>query len=96
MNIITWNLIRPNIDSTIPEEFGDLDEYVITGNETVLFTNLVSGSSESMPFNGNALEAVSDDDQPFVVAYSMTAYSGPPVVVNNFESLANFNASGIG
>jgi hypothetical protein len=49
-----------------------------------------------MPFNGNALEAVSDDDQPFVVAYSMTAYSGPPVVVNNFESLANFNASGIG
>lgn len=98
VDIIAWNVIRPNNDTSIPEEFGDTDDYVITGDETVVFTTLGSGSSGSVPFNANAIELISADDgdgdeSPFIVTYSLRAYPFPVEIVNNLASLTEFSAN---
>jgi hypothetical protein len=99
VDVIAWNVISPNNDTSIPEEFGDIDDYAITGDETVVFTTLGSGTSGSVPFNANAIELISagdDDGDPFLVAYSLRAYPSPAEIVNNLASLAEFSADGSG
>jgi hypothetical protein len=103
VDVIAWNVIRPANDTAIPEEFGDLDDYNFSGNETVVFATLGSGTSGSVPFNANAIELVTTDGgnsdevddqdagEPFIASYSLRAYPAPVEIVNNLSSLASFN-----
>lgn len=102
IDVIAWNVISPNNETAIPEEFGNLDDYVITGDETVVFTPLDSGTSGSVPFNANAIELVSatgddgdggNEGEPFIVSYAIRAFPAPFEIVNNLDSISTFNAS---
>ncbi len=103
VDVIAWNVIRPSNTTAIPDEFGDFNDYAFGENETVVFTVLSSGTSGTVPFNANAIELVSaeEDDsadeeggEPFIVSYALQAYPAQSEIVNNLTSIAAaFNAS---
>ncbi len=76
--------------SSISGEFGDLEDYTFSGNETIGFAKLDSGTSGSVPFNANAIELVSaggdDGEEPFMVSYSLRATPNQVKIVNNLTS----------
>lgn len=82
-----------NLHRTIPsifDEFGDLEDYTFSGNETIGFATLGSGTSGSVPFNANAIELVSaGGEEPFMVSYSLRAIPNQVETVNNLTSLCS-------
>jgi len=93
VDVLVWNIISPSNSTAIPEDFGNLDDYRFSGNETVVFTTLDTGTSGSVPFNANAIELVSpegEDGEPFIASYSLHAYPAPSEIVNNLSSLSAF------
>ena len=76
----------------IPEEFGDLGDIVNIGGKTFALAQVGSGSSASVPFTGNAVEVVGEDE-PFIVTYSLNAIPALAKVVSDLQSLSAFNST---
>jgi hypothetical protein len=96
VDVIAWNMMQSGNTSAISDEFGDLEDYAFSSNETTAFTTLGSGTSGSVPFNANALEIVSADSggggnnnqELFMVSYSLSAVPYEAEIVNNLTTLA--------
>ena len=92
VDLIVWNNVELENTSAIPEEFGDLGDIVNIGNKTYALAQVGSGNSASVPFTGNAVEVVGDDE-PFIVTYSLNAFPALANLVNDLQSLNSFNAT---
>jgi hypothetical protein len=91
--LIVWNNVDLGNTSAIPEEFGDLGDIVKIGGKSVALTEIGSGTSGSVPFTGNAIELVGEED-PFIVTYSLDAKPALAKIVSDIQSLKGFNATG--
>jgi hypothetical protein len=90
--LIVWNNVDLGNTSAIPEEFGDLGDIVKIGGKSVALTEIGSGTSGSVPFTGNAIELVGEED-PFIVTYSLDAKPAVAKIVSDIQSLKGFNAT---
>jgi hypothetical protein len=90
--LIVWNNVDLGNTSAIPEEFGDLGDIVKIGGKSVALTEIGSGTSGSVPFTGNAIELVGEED-PFIVTYSLDAKPALAKIVSDIQSLKGFNAT---
>jgi len=95
VDLFVWNNVKLENTSAIPEEFGDLDNIVNIGGKTFALAEVGSGSSASVPFTGNAVEVVGEDD-PFIVTYSLNAFPALANLVSDLQSLNIFNATDTG
>ena len=92
VDLFVWNNVEPENTTAIPEEFGDLGDIVKIGGKTFALADVSSGASGSVPFAGNAVEVVGEDE-PFIVTYSLNAIPGLANLVNNLQSLNTSNAT---
>jgi hypothetical protein len=92
VELFVWNNVELENTTAIPEEFGDLDDIVNIGGKTFALADVSSGNSGSVPFTGNAIEAVGEDD-PFIVTYSLNALPALANLVSDLQSLNSFNAT---
>ena len=92
VDLFVWNNVEFENTTAIPEEFGELDDIVNIGDKTFALAEVGSGSSSSVPFTGNAIEAVGDDE-PFIVTYSLNAFPAIADLVSDLRSLNTFNAT---
>ncbi|MGA9935764.1 MAG: hypothetical protein WBP83_11645 [Nitrososphaeraceae archaeon] len=104
---VVWNVVAlTNATAVLPEEFGETNGQIrslvdLNTNRTaqvVLSAIQDAGTSGSIPFSGDAIELVGEEgsvDEPFIVTYSLTAQASTPMIVNDLESLTNFNASAV-
>jgi hypothetical protein len=90
--LIVWNNAELGNTTAIPEEFGDLGDIVKIDGKTIALTEIGSGTSGSVPFTGNAIELVGEED-PFIVTYSLNAIPARASVVSDIQSLKSFNAT---
>ncbi|MGA7367844.1 MAG: hypothetical protein WBX01_01855 [Nitrososphaeraceae archaeon] len=95
VDLFVWNNVKLENTSAIPEEFGDLDNIVNIGGKTFALAEVGSGSSASVPFTGNAVEVVGEDD-PFIVTYSLNAFPALANLASDLQSLNIFNATSTG
>lgn len=92
VDLFVWNNVEPENTTAIPEEFGDLGDIVKIGGKTFALADVSSGASGSVPFAGNAVEVVGEDE-PFIVTYSLNAIPALANLVNNLQSLNTSNAT---
>jgi hypothetical protein len=92
VDLLVWNNVELENTSAIPEEFGDLDDIVNIGGKTFALAEVGSGNSASVPFTGNAVEVVGEDE-PFIVTYSLNAFPALANLVSDLQSLNSFNAT---
>ncbi|MGC2308955.1 MAG: hypothetical protein WA461_11165 [Nitrososphaeraceae archaeon] len=92
VDLLVWNNVELENTSAIPEEFGDLDDIVNIGGKTFALAEVGSGNSASVPFTGNAVEVVGEDE-PFIVTYSLNAFPALANLVSDIQSLNSFNAT---
>lgn len=92
VDLLVWNNIELENTTAIPEEFGDLDDIVNIGGKTFALAEVGSGNSASVPFTGNAVEVVGEDE-PFIVTYSLNAFPALANLVSDLQSLNSFNAT---
>jgi hypothetical protein len=92
VSLFVWNNVELENTTAIPEEFGSLDDIVNIDNKTFALADVSSGASGSVPFTGNAIEVVGEDD-PFIVTYSLNAIPALANLVNNLQSLNSLNAT---
>jgi hypothetical protein len=92
VELFVWNNVEPENTTAIPEEFGDLGDIVKIGGKTFALADVSSGASGSVPFAGNAVEVVGEDE-PFIVTYSLNAIPALANLVNNLQSINSFNAT---
>jgi hypothetical protein len=92
VDLFVWNNVELENTTAIPEEFGDLDGIVNIGGKTFALAEVGSGNSASVPFTGNAIEVVGDEE-PFIVTYSLNAFPALANLVNDIQSLTSFNAT---
>lgn len=90
---IVLNLLNPGNRTAIPEQFGELDDIVRLNGQLVSINEIGSGESGSMPFTGNSIGFISDEDDPFIVTYTLTAVPEHGRVINDITSILGFNAS---
>jgi hypothetical protein len=90
---IVLNLLNPGNRTAIPEQFGDLDDIIRLNGQLVSISEIGSGESGSMPFTGNALGFISEQDDPFIVTYTLTAVPEHGRIVNDITSILGVNAS---
>ncbi len=90
---IVLNLLNPGNRTAIPEQFGDLDNIVRLNGQLVSINEIGSGESGSMPFTGNSIGFISDEDDPFIVTYTLTAVPEHGRIINDITSILGFNAS---
>lgn len=90
---IVLNLLNPGNRTAIPEQFGDLDNIVRLNGQLVSINEIGSGESGSVPFTGNAIGFISDEDDPFIVTYTLTAVPEHGRIINDITSILRFNAS---
>jgi hypothetical protein len=90
---IVLNLLNPGNRTAIPEQFGELDDIVRLNGQLVSINEIGSGESGSMPFTGNAIGFISDEDDPFIVTYTLTAVPEHGRIINDITSILGFNAS---
>jgi hypothetical protein len=95
VDLYVWNNVKLKNTTAIPEDFGDLGDIVNIGGKTFALAQVGSGRSGSVPFTGNAVEAVGDSD-PFIVTYSLNAFPALANIVSDLRSLAAFNATAAG
>jgi hypothetical protein len=91
--LIVWNNVELGNTTDIPEVFGDMDNIVTFDGKSIALAEIGSGTSASVPFAGNALELVGEEEEPFIVTYSLNALPSQATVVNDIESLNTFNAT---
>src|SRR5919106_758479 len=92
VDLLVWNNVELQNTTAIPEEFGDLDDIVNIGGKTFALADVSSGNSGSVPFTGNAVEVVGEDE-PFIVTYSLNAVPALANLVSDIQSLNSFNAT---
>ena len=92
VDLIVWNNVELENTTAIPEEFGDIDDIVNIGGKTFALAGVSSGDSGSVPFAGNAIEVVGENE-PFIVTYSLNAFPALASLVNDIQSLNAFNAT---
>jgi hypothetical protein len=92
VDLFVWNNVELENTTAIPEEFGDLDDIVNVGGKTFALAEVGSGNSASVPFTGNAVEVVGEDE-PFIVTYSLNAFPALANLVSDIQSLNSFNAT---
>lgn len=92
VDLFVWNNVKLQNTTDIPEEFGDLGDIVNIGGKTFALAQVGSGSSASVPFTGNAVEVVGEDE-PFIVTYSLNAIPALANVVSDLQSLSAFNTT---
>jgi hypothetical protein len=92
VDLLVWNNVELENTTSIPEEFGDLDDIVNIGGKTFALAEVGSGNSASVPFTGNAVEVVGEDE-PFIVTYSLNAFPALANLVSDIQSLNSFNAT---
>jgi hypothetical protein len=92
VDLFVWNNVELENITAIPEEFGDLDDIVNVGGKTFALAEVGSGNSASVPFTGNAVEVVGEDE-PFIVTYSLNAFPALANLVSDIQSLNSFNAT---
>ena len=92
VDLFVWNNVELENTTAIPEEFGDLDDIVNVGGKTFALAEVGSGNSASVPFTGNAVEVVGEDE-PFIVTYSLNAFPALANIVSDLQSLNSFNAT---
>ncbi|MGC1134633.1 MAG: hypothetical protein WA941_17525 [Nitrososphaeraceae archaeon] len=92
VDLFVWNNVELENTTSIPEEFGDLDDIVNVGGKTFALAAVGSGNSASVPFTGNAVEVVGEDE-PFIVTYSLNAFPAIANLVSDIQSLNSFNAT---
>jgi hypothetical protein len=93
VDLVVLNVLNPGNTTAIPEEFGELDD-IIRLNERLVSVNIIgSGESGSMPFTGNALGFISDEEDPFLVTYTLTAVPEQARTINDITSILAFNAT---
>lgn len=87
VDVISWNVLDP-INVTVSEDFGNRDNVLsMEGLDLALIELDSSIDSGSIPFTGNALELVGDED-PFLVTYSVTAIANSAVQLNDVRNLS--------
>ncbi|MGH9953602.1 MAG: hypothetical protein ACRD5J_18435, partial [Nitrososphaeraceae archaeon] len=72
VDVVVWNQAAPANDTAIPEDFGDASDFGNIMNKTVIPIVIASGTSGSVPFIGNALELIGDDES-FAATYAVNA-----------------------
>jgi hypothetical protein len=92
VDLLVWNNVELENTTAIPEEFGDLGDIVNIGGKTFALAEVGSGNSASVPFTGNAVEVVGEDE-PFIVTYSLNAFPALANLVSDLQSLNSFNAT---
>jgi hypothetical protein len=104
---VVWNVVSlTNATAVIPEEFGGTNGEIhslidLNTNRTaqvVLSTVQDASTSGSIPFSGDAIELVGEEgslDEPFIITYSLKGQASAPRIVNDLESISNFNASAV-
>ncbi|MGI0045331.1 MAG: hypothetical protein ACRD47_16635 [Nitrososphaeraceae archaeon] len=95
VNSIVLNLLNPGNTTAIPEEFGDLDDIIRLNGQLVSVSEIGSGESGSMPFTGNAIGFISEEeeDEPFIVTYTLTGVPEHGRIINDITSILGFNAT---
>lgn len=93
VDLIVLNVLNPGNTSAIPEQFGNLDDIINLNGQLVSVNEIGSGESGSMPFTGNAVGFISDDEEPFLVTYTLTAVPEQARTVNDITSILSFNAT---
>lgn len=92
VDVVVWNRAPGANDTAIAEDFGDISDFGVIRNETVIPVEIASATSGSVPFIGNALELVGDDEEPFVASYALNAIAAEAETVSDLSSLSNFTA----
>ena len=82
-------------NTAIPEEFGDLDDIVNLDGALVAVSEVESGTSGSVPFVGNAIGLVSDDEEPFLSTYSVNGMAKEGRIVNDITNILNSTSTGL-
>lgn len=93
VDLVVLNVLNPGNTTTIPEEFGELDDIIRLNGQLVSVNVIGSGESGSMPFTGNALGFISDEEDPFLVTYTLTAVPEQARTINDITSILAFNAT---
>lgn len=100
---VVWNVVSPtNATAVIPEEFGGTNDQIrslvdLNTNRTaqvVLSVLMEASTSGAVPFVGDAIELVAADDsadEPFMITYSLIGQASSPRIVNDLESILNFD-----
>jgi hypothetical protein len=91
--LIVWNNVELSNTTDIPEAFGDMDDIVTFDGKSIALAEIGSGTSASVPFAGNALELVGEEEEPFIVTYSLNAIPAIASQVSDIQSLMRFNAT---
>ena len=93
VDLIVLNVLNPGNSTAIPEQFGNLDDIINLNGQLVSINEIGSGESGSMPFTGNAVGFISDDEEPFLVTYTLTAVPEQARTINDITSILGFNAT---
>jgi hypothetical protein len=94
VNSIVLNLLNPGNTTAIPEQFGDLGDIIRLNGQLVSISEIGSGESGSMPFTGNAIGFISEEeDEPFIVTYTVTGVPEHGRIINDITSILGFNAT---
>ena len=93
VDLIVLNVLNPGNSTAIPEQFGNLDDIINLNGQLVSINEIGSGESGSMPFTGNAVGFISDDEEPFLVTYTLTAVPEQARTINDITSILSFNAT---
>jgi hypothetical protein len=93
VDLVVLNVLNPGNTTAIPEEFGELDDIIRLNGQLVSVNVIGSGESGSMPFTGNALGFISDEEDPFLVTYTLTAVPEQARTINDITSILAFNAT---
>jgi hypothetical protein len=93
VDLIVLNILNPGNSTAIPEQFGNLDDIINLNGQLVSVNEIGSGESGSMPFTGNAVGFISDDEEPFLVTYTLTAVPEQARTINDITSILGFNAT---
>lgn len=89
VDVVVWNRAPGANDTAIAEDFGDVSDFGIIQNETVIPVEIASATSGSVPFIGNALELVGDEE-PFAASYALNAIAEEAEIVSDLSSVGNF------
>ena len=92
VDVVAWNRAPEAGDTAISEDFGDIADIGVIQNETVIPVVIASGTSGSVPFIGNALELVGDDEESFAASYALNALAAEPEIVSDLTSLGNLTS----
>jgi hypothetical protein len=92
VDVVVWNQAAPGNDTAIPEDFGDASDFGNIMNKTVIPIVIASGTSGSVPFVGNTLELIGDDES-FAATYAVNAIAEQPELVSDLTTLGNFSPS---